>query len=116
MRDHARTPPELRELAAAVVAERVLPRVRNHGGDIEIGAIGEDGEVTCRLHGACRGCPSAAVTLIAVVETALRTHVDDRLRVVSPQVAVSAAAIARIRGLYGARVGGPQRRSAVAGE
>jgi len=92
-----------------VVAMHVLPYVRNHGGDLHVTDVAEDGSVTCRLEGACRGCPAAAVTVIAVLERALQTHIDAGITVRAPQIGVSPAAMARIRRMYPDRVGGPRR-------
>lgn len=92
-----------------VVDAHVLPYVRNHGGDLEIVDVAADGTVTCRLEGSCRGCPIAPVTVFAVLERALRTHVSPDLNVHAPQIGVSQAAVARIRRFYPSRVGGPQK-------
>jgi hypothetical protein len=56
--------------------------------------------VTCRLDGACRGCPAAPVTVVAVIERALQTHVEPTLTVKAPQLAVSSHAVERIRRLF----------------
>lgn len=108
-------PEDLREQVVAAVARHVLPYVNNHGGHLTVEDVSPDGTVTCRLHGACLGCPSAAVTLLAVVEGALRAEVGDALRVQSPQFAVSAAAATRIRAFYGPRAGRRARPGADAG-
>ena len=45
-----------------------------HGGSIElVGA--RDGVVTVRMHGACRGCPAAVLTMRQRLETQLRRRV-----------------------------------------
>jgi len=62
----------LRQRAQAAIDAYVLPYVRNHGGDMSIVDIDDDGVVTCRLDGACRGCPAAPVTVVAVIERALQ--------------------------------------------
>ena len=94
----------------AVLDEHVLPYVRNHGGDVQIDAIDADGAVTCRLEGACRGCPAAPVTTVAVIERALQAHLDAGVTVRTPQLSVSNAALARIRNFYPDRVTGPRAR------
>ena len=93
----------------AVIEEHVLPYVRNHGGDLQVTAVAEDGTVTCRLDRACRGCPAAPVTVIAVLERALRAHLSDNIRVQAPQIAISPAAMERIRHFYPDRVTARQR-------
>ena len=65
--------------------------------------------MTCRLDGACRGCPAAAVTIIAVIERALHTHISTAIRVRAPQIGVSSAAMERIRRFYPDRVTAQQR-------
>ena len=93
-----------RSAVEAIVAQDVLPYVRNHGGDVRVEAIGEDGAVTVSLEGACRGCPAAAVTAVAVVERALRDKLGDAVRVEVPQLSVSRFAVDRIRRLFPSRV------------
>ena len=91
---------DLPQRVQAVIDAHVLPYVRNHGGDVSIVDIDDDGVVTCRLDGACRGCPAVPVTVIAVIERALQTHIDPRLTVKAPQLAVSSHAVERIRRLF----------------
>lgn len=92
-----------------VIEAHVLPYMRNHGGGLQITDIAGDGTVTCKLDGACRGCPAAAVTVVAVIERALRTHISTGIRVHAPQIAVSSAALERIRRFYPDRVTAQRR-------
>jgi Fe-S cluster biogenesis protein NfuA len=48
---------------------------RSHGGEIELVEVSDEGDVTLRMKGACRGCPMSAVTLKHGVEEHLRTLV-----------------------------------------
>lgn len=102
----ARTPTVTLDEVEAVLAVHVMPYIRNHGGDLHVTDIDEDGTVVCRLEGACRSCPAAAVTVIAVVERALRDNIDSSITVRAPQIGVSQAAVDRIRKFY------PKRASA----
>jgi Fe-S cluster biogenesis protein NfuA len=90
----------IRQSVQAVIEAHVLPYVRNHGGDVRIVSIDADGTVTCQLDGACRGCPAAPVTVVAVIERALQTHVGPALTVKAPQLSVSSHAVERIRRLF----------------
>lgn len=45
---------------------------RSHGGEIQLVSVDENGDITLRLNGACRGCPMAGVTLKLGVERCLR--------------------------------------------
>jgi Fe-S cluster biogenesis protein NfuA len=45
---------------------------RSHGGEIELVGVSDEGDVTIRLRGACRGCPMSAVTLKHGIEEQLR--------------------------------------------
>ncbi len=47
----------------AEVLDLIRPAVQGDGGDIELVDVKEDGTVEVRLHGACVGCPSSAMTL-----------------------------------------------------
>lgn len=73
----------LYEATAAALAGEVGELARSHGGLIELESV-QQGVVTVRMHGACRGCPAAALTLQGRLET--------RLRETCPQVAEVTAA------------------------
>ena len=51
--------------------------VQNDGGDIELIDVSADGVVRVRLHGACIGCPSSAMTLSMGIERNLRHHIPE---------------------------------------
>lgn len=61
--------------------ERVLslirPAVQSDGGDLELVQITSEGVVQIRFHGACVGCPSAAMTLQLGIERNLKNHVPE---------------------------------------
>jgi len=66
----------------AAVIRQLRPAVQSDGGDIELVEVCEDGVVKVRLHGACIGCPSAALTLKMGVERTLRENVPEVTQVV----------------------------------
>jgi Fe-S cluster biogenesis protein NfuA len=55
----------------AVLDGQVSDLVSSHGGKIELVDV-KDGVVSLRLEGACKGCPSADLTLKAGIEAQLR--------------------------------------------
>ena len=59
--------------------ERVLdamrPIIQQDGGDIELVAVTDAGEVQIRFLGACIGCPSRSMTLQSLVERNLKEYV-----------------------------------------
>jgi Fe-S cluster biogenesis protein NfuA len=59
----------------AALAE-IKPRIQADGGDIELVAI-ENKTVKVRLHGACAGCPMAALTLKQGVERLIKAKVPE---------------------------------------
>ncbi len=66
------------------VIENIRPMLEAHGGDIELVSVAEDtGTVTVRLQGACKGCPSAAMTLKMGVERHLKEKIPQITEVVS---------------------------------
>jgi Fe-S cluster biogenesis protein NfuA len=71
----------LRERVAAVL-DKIRPLVQSDGGDIELIDVDADGVVSVRLHGACIGCPSAAMTLSMGVERTLKSQVPEVTAVV----------------------------------
>lgn len=55
----------------------VRPSIQSDGGDVELVSVSDSGEVEIRLHGACVGCPSAAMTLSMGIERNLREHIPE---------------------------------------
>jgi Fe-S cluster biogenesis protein NfuA len=68
--------PARQKVAETIAALR--PMIQADGGDIEFVDLTDDGLVLVRMHGACVGCPGAAMTLALGVER--------RLREVAPQI------------------------------
>jgi Fe-S cluster biogenesis protein NfuA len=60
----------VREAIASVQAY-----ARSHGGEIELVGVSDEGDVTIRLRGACRGCPMSALTLKHGIEEQLRAMI-----------------------------------------
>ena len=57
------------------VLNLIRPAVQSDGGDVELVDVAADGMVTVRLHGACVGCPSSAITLQTGIERSLKQRV-----------------------------------------
>jgi Fe-S cluster biogenesis protein NfuA len=57
------------------VLDLIRPAVQSDGGDVELVDVTADGVVSVRLHGACVGCPSSAITLQTGIERSLRQRV-----------------------------------------
>ncbi len=56
--------------------DQVRPQLRKDGGDVEL--LGLDGGVVrLRMQGSCHGCPSSAVTLRELIETAIYNAAPD---------------------------------------
>lgn len=55
----------------------IRPSIQSDGGDVELVAVSEAGEVDIRLHGACVGCPSSSMTLSLGIERNLKEHVPE---------------------------------------
>ena len=71
----------LRDRVAAVI-DALRPMVQSDGGDVELLDVDENGLVSVRLHGACIGCPSAAMTLSMGIERNLKDQIPEVTRVV----------------------------------
>jgi len=66
------------------VIDQIRPMLEAHGGGIELVDVAEDtGTVTVRLEGACKGCPSAAMTLKMGVERHLKEKIPQITEVVA---------------------------------
>ena len=61
----------------AELIERIRPAIQSDGGDIELVEVTEEGVVRVRLHGACVGCPSSAMTLQLGVERLLKEQAPE---------------------------------------
>lgn len=59
------------------VIDSIRPMLQNDGGDIEFIEIDKNNAVKVRLQGACRGCPSAQMTLKTGVERLLKERVPE---------------------------------------
>ncbi len=64
--------------------EDVRKFLQQDGGDCEIVNV-ENGKVTVRLQGACRGCPFASVTLKMRVERIIKERVPEITEVVAAE-------------------------------
>lgn len=65
------------------VIDDIRPLLQADGGDLELVEVQDDGVVTVKLQGACRGCPGARMTLKMGVERRLRQAVPDVKEVVA---------------------------------
>jgi len=61
--------------------DTVRPALRADGGDVELVDVSDEGVVSVRLTGACRGCPMSTLTLKMGIERALRQQVPEVKRV-----------------------------------
>ena len=67
----------LQEEQVNQVLEQLRTNLQAHGGDVELVAISEDGVVSVRLQGACKGCPMAQQTLKMGIEAALKEQLPE---------------------------------------
>lgn len=65
----------MREEIEKVLEEEVRPMLALHGGNIELIEITDKGIVKVKLTGGCAGCPVAQMTLVGVVESAIKSRV-----------------------------------------
>ena len=77
MSDQANDQPTLNDRVTDVIGQ-IRPHIQADGGDIELVNVDADsGKVSVRFHGACRGCPMAAMTLKMGVERHLKDQVPE---------------------------------------
>jgi len=67
----------LQEEQVSQVLEQMRVNLQIHGGDVELVGVSEDGVVSVRLHGACRGCPMAQQTLKMGIEAMLKEELPE---------------------------------------
>jgi Fe-S cluster biogenesis protein NfuA len=78
----------------------VRRRIRAHAGDVEVVSVSDEGEVTLAFTGACRKCPSQAMTVGASILPVVESLPG--VKSVSMQgLAVSEAAMRRVRAMFG---------------
>jgi nitrite reductase/ring-hydroxylating ferredoxin subunit/Fe-S cluster biogenesis protein NfuA len=73
LRHHELVRPSLQE-RVEVALESVRPMLAGHGGDVQLVELQPPSKVIVRLLGSCDGCSSAALTLGAGVEAAIKRH------------------------------------------
>ncbi|HOL60171.1 MAG TPA: NifU family protein [Syntrophales bacterium] len=56
---------------------KIRPNLQADGGDVELVDVSEDGIVTVKLTGACRGCPMSQMTLRNGIERYLKQEVPE---------------------------------------
>lgn len=74
--------PTLKERVADAI-EQIRPSLQADGGDIELIAVSEDGQVSVQLQGACAGCPMSQMTLTHGVEKHLKQVIPEVSEVIS---------------------------------
>ncbi len=67
----------LQEQQVNEVLQQIRANLQAHGGDVELVEVSEDGVVSVRLQGACKGCPMAQQTLKMGIEAALREELPE---------------------------------------
>ena len=67
----------LQEEQVNQVLEQLRANLQAHGGNVELVAISEDGVVSVRLQGACKGCPMAQQTIKMGIEAALKEQLPE---------------------------------------
>ena len=55
----------------------IRPSLQADGGDVELVNVDDEGVVSVRLTGACRGCPMSTITLKMGIERALREQIPE---------------------------------------
>ena len=61
----------------------IKPRLQADGGDIDLIAISDEGEVSVKLVGACAGCPMSQMTLTHGVEKHLKNVIPEVTSVIA---------------------------------
>ncbi len=55
----------------------IRPSLQADGGDVELINVDDEGVVSVRLVGACRGCPMSTMTLKMGIERVLREQIPE---------------------------------------
>ena len=65
----------MREEIEKVLEKEVRPMLAIHGGGVELIEVTDEGVVKVRLTGGCAACPMAQMTIVGVVENAIKSKV-----------------------------------------
>jgi len=65
------------------VLAKVRPYLQRDGGDVELVDVSQDGVVSVRLTGACKGCPMSQITLKNAVEKTILKEIPEVKSVVA---------------------------------
>ncbi len=57
--------------------DQVRPALQRDGGNVELVEVSDDGEVSVRLQGHCKGCPMAQMTLRNLIERVIMESVPE---------------------------------------
>ena len=74
--------PTLKERVEEAI-QQIRPSLQADGGDIQLIAVSEDGQVSVQLQGACAGCPMSQMTLTHGVEKHLKQVIPEVSEVIS---------------------------------
>jgi Fe-S cluster biogenesis protein NfuA len=67
----------MRDRIEKVLEEEVRPMLAMHGGNIELIEVTDEGLVKVRLTGGCVGCPAAQMTVVGIVEKAIKSKLPE---------------------------------------
>ena len=65
-----------------VLNDEVRPALALHGGNVELVEITADNVVKVKLTGACVGCPMAQMTILTIVERAIKAQIPEVKQVI----------------------------------
>jgi Fe/S biogenesis protein NfuA len=75
------TDAEILDAVEVIMAEEISPALASHGGSASIVTV-KDGKVYVELHGGCRGCPGARMTMKGGIERLFKEKVPDVVEVI----------------------------------
>ena len=67
---------EILDAVNVIMEEEVKPALASHGGGATVTKV-ESGVVYVELHGGCRGCPGARMTMKNGIETLLKERIPE---------------------------------------
>jgi Fe-S cluster biogenesis protein NfuA len=72
----------MKELVQKAI-DKIRPNLQADGGDVELVDVSDEGVVSVRLTGACRGCPMSQMTLKMGIQKFLQQEVPGVKEVIS---------------------------------
>ncbi|MFH1098495.1 MAG: NifU family protein [Candidatus Uhrbacteria bacterium] len=71
----------MREKIETILTE-VRPKLAADGGNVQLVGVDEEGNITLKIEGACRGCPMFSLTFTHGIEKMIREQIPEVKKII----------------------------------